>query len=184
MNKVLAIAACCLAVAACGKKTNKATDDDGAPAAAASAEVSASDATAAAAAAAAQAQADKAVAAANGAGAAPAAANGAQGSTLDASDQKLATGQYYEAAPLKAEPGETLYLNIKSSFKPVLVILDSNKQKMSESTALTPNADGSWSINYSEDFPQGGQYYAIIAAEQVGATGPYSVEFRRGHKIG
>ena len=170
MKKVLTILAIGALAASCGKKAaTTATDDDGAPVAASSAPLPVTP-----------------LAPAPAPSSAPAAAitGPGQGSTLDAADQKLATGQFYEAAPLTAQPGETLYLNIKSSFKPVLVILDSNKQKVSESTALTPAADGTWSINYSEEFPQGGQYYAIIAAEQVGATGPYTVEFRRGRKIG
>ena len=172
MKKVLTILAIGALAASCGKKAaTTATDDDGNAVAASSAPLPVTP----------LAPSSAPVAAPTPA---PAPGGAGQGSTLDASDQKLATGQFYEAAPLKAEPGETLYLNIKSSFKPVLVILDANKQKVSESTALTPAADGSWSINYSEEFPQGGQYYAIIAAEQVGATGPYTVEFRRGRKIG
>ena len=169
MNRFLVIAACCVAVAGCGKKAaTGATDDDGNAVAPASA-------AAPAAAPAAQASA---------AATAPAAADDAQRSSLDASDPKLATGQYYEGAPLKVNAGETIYIDVNASFKPVIVILDANKQKVSESQALTQNADKSWSISYSEEFKDAGQYYALFAAEQAGATGPYSVKLRRGRKIG
>ncbi|MGZ8370956.1 MAG: hypothetical protein ACXWVH_07865, partial [Caulobacteraceae bacterium] len=119
MNKlVVAAAVCGLLVTGCGKKQAAgATDDDGKAAAAV-----ASDAVAAASAA--QASADQAVAAA-----APAASanDGAQHSSLDAGDPKLATGQYYEGAPMKVNAGETIYIDVNASFKPVIVILDANK---------------------------------------------------------
>ena len=163
--RLAALAAACAALAACGggkkDETAAVTDDDGAPAAAAapSAPVGVQPAEAAAAA----------------ANAPP--ASEAEGVSLSNSDQKLATGQFYDAYPLTAQAGKGTIISVTSrGFRPVIVILDSNQEKLSETEALgSPASDGSYTVEMSDDLPAG-NYYVIVAAADVGATGAYTIE--------
>jgi len=172
-HRLAAAAALALALAACGdkgKEATGATDDDGAPAAGATT----TDTPAAP-----PAKVEDVAPAPVGEAA------GADDTTISASDEKLATGQFYDAYPLDMESGHGVELTVTANgFKPVLLLLDPNQQPMSETSPVTQNADGSWTLSFSETFPQGGQYFVIIAAEQVGATGSYSVEARRSRPIG
>lgn len=160
IHRLAAAAALACALAACGNKDKAATDDDGAPAAAV-----------AGASVAAPAKVEDVASSPAGA------ATGADDTTIDASDEKLSTGQFYDAYPLDMQAGQRVELKVTANgFKPVLLLLDPNQQPMSETSPMSQNADGSWTLDFSETFSEGGRYIVVIAAEQVGATGRYSVD--------
>jgi len=158
-----ALAAACAALAACGggnKETAASDDDDGAPA---------------------QAEAPAAPAAA------PAdqpAASETGGVALTGADEKLATGQFYDTYPLTVPAGKGTIITVNSrGFQPVIVIVDSNREKVSETEALSANADGSWTVEMNDDLPAG-SYYVLVAASDVGAVGPYTIEAKSSTPIG
>lgn len=158
---ILTIAAVCATLAACGGGKEKAADDD------------------AAAAPAAPAAADPAPQAAT-----PGVPADPEATSLSNSDEKLATGQFYDAYPLTVQEGKGTIITVNSrGFRPVIVILDSNQAKVSETEALSANRDGSWTVEMSDTLPAG-QYFVIVAASDVGATGPYNVEAQTSTPIG
>jgi len=158
---ILTIAAACAALAACGGGKEKAENDD----------VGAAPASPPASAPAAQSP-------------GPAASADAEATTLSASDEKLATGQFYDAYPLSVQAGKGTIITVNSrGFRPVIVVLDSAREKVSETEALSSNRDGSWTVEMSDDLPAG-DYFVIVAASDVGATGPYTIEAASSTPIG
>ena len=161
---VLTAAAASLLLAACGGGADKAATggDDDAPAAAA-------------------APANTAPAAGTTATPPPPPPAGADEAGLTATDEKLATGQYYDAYPLPiGTAGEEVSIELSArGFKPVLVVLDRNQQKLSETEPLAPNPDGSWTIDFRDKFDEAGEHYVLIAAADVGATGSYETKVQR-----
>jgi len=160
-NRWAAFAACAV-LAACGGGKDKAgaTDDDAAAAPAANASSNLAPPAAAP-----QPDAPSAQAAAD------------EETSLSTSDEKLATGQYYDAYPLTVQEGKGTVITVRSQgFKPAIVILDSNREKLTETVAMgPPDANGGYTVEMSDDLPAG-SYYVIIAAWDVGATGRYSIE--------
>lgn len=115
------------------------------------------------------------------AGQAPA---GTDDTMIETSDEKLATGQFYDAYPLDMQANTGVELTVHSTFKPVIIILDTAQQPLSETSAITQDPDGSWTLNARQEFEQGGRYFVIIAAEQVGATGSYTTDVKTTRVIG
>lgn len=112
------------------------------------------------------------------------AASDAAGVSLTTADEKLATGQFYDAYPLTVAAGKGTIITVTSrGFQPVIVIVDSDRQKVSETEALTANADGSWTVEMSDTLPAG-DYFVLVAAAEVGATGPYTIEAQTSTPIG
>jgi len=151
---ILTLAAACAALTACGDGKKAATDDDAAAPAAPAATAPAAPAPGA-----------------------PAASADSEATSLAVGDEKLATGQYYDAYPLTAQAGKGTVITVESQgFKPVILILDSNRNKVSETVAMgQPDASGRYRVEMSEDL-EPGSYYVLVAAWDVGATGPYSIE--------
>ena len=112
------------------------------------------------------------------------AAAGTDDTLIETSDEKLATGQFYDAYPLDMQANTGVDLTVHSSFKPVIIILDTAQQPLSETTAITQDPDGSWTLTARQQFDQGGRYFVIVAAEQVGATGSYTTDVKTTRVIG
>lgn len=108
---------------------------------------------------------------------APAEAGGSgEAMSLSAEDEKLATGQYYDAYPLNPEPGKGVELVVSSGdFPPMIILLDADKQIVSQSKAANAGSGGVYTLNFEEEFPQGGQHYVLFTTEEAGKTGSYTV---------
>jgi hypothetical protein len=106
----------------------------------------------------------------------PSPSGGSDETTLSETDEKLASGQYYDAFPLNVAAGKGVELTVTSSdFPPTIVILDSNKEMVSESQAMNRDSSGAYVLRYQEEFPQGGQYFVLFTTQEAGKTGSYTV---------
>jgi hypothetical protein len=168
-RRLATAAALCALMAACGPKT-PAPQAPAAPVAPA-----ARPATPSAPARAATPPAPQAPAAAPEAPAAPRAAEGPARPPLSASDEKLATGQFYDAYPLPVEAGHGTVITVHSKgFEPVIVLLDAKRQKVVEARGHA-DGGGAWTVTLVDVFPAG-NYFVLVAAADVGATGAYTIE--------
>jgi hypothetical protein len=106
------------------------------------------------------------------------------GVALTDTDEKLATGQFYDGYPLRVDPGKGTVITVTArGFTPVIVIIDSNRQKVSETEGATANADGSRTVQLSETYPAG-DYYILVCASDVGAKGRYTIEAQSSTPVG
>jgi len=158
--RALVLSSACLALVACGGDRGKAGDDDAPAAGPPTNAASAPGVTATP---------------------PPPPPAGADEAGLTADDEKLATGQFYDAFPLPIETaGDEISIEVKAQgFKPVLVILDRNQEKLSETEPLGANPDGSWTISFRDRFEEAGEHFVLIAAAEVGQTGAYSTSVQR-----
>lgn len=100
------------------------------------------------------------------------------GVALTDTDEKLATGQYYDGYPLRVAPGKGTVITVKANgFRPVIVVIDSNRQKVTEVQGQGGDAQ------LSETYPPG-DYYILVCASDVGATGRYTIEVQSSTPIG
>src|SRR3569832_2303076 len=67
------------------------------------------------------------------------------GVALTDTDEKLAAGQYYDGYPLRVAPGKGTVITVTAhGFHPVIVVIDSNRQKLSETEGDSPAPGGAY----------------------------------------
>ena len=106
--------------------------------------------------------------------------DGVERMELTSEDDKLATGQFYEAYPIDPQPGSGLQTTMTASFAPVIMLLDAEQQKVSESEGIGgPGPDGNYQLVWEQDFPEGGRHFLVFTSKEPGATGTYTLETKR-----